>query len=110
MPDIINWAIEKNELSHILLDEPKVPAPGQVRDVVHGARNEIVDGDDLVPSLEQQVHQMRAKKPRAAGHNGHRMPVAGFAFVRFTHIRRQGPAPFITTVLGPLPGATPYLA
>src|SRR6185369_15867319 len=75
MPDIIYRAIQKNKLSDILLDESKVPATSQVRDVVHTARDKIVDGDDFMASLQQQVHQLRAEKPRTAGHHRRRLLV-----------------------------------
>jgi len=75
MPDIIYRAIEKNKLGDILLNESKVPATCQVRDVVHTARDKIVDGDDFMASLKQQVHEVRAEKPRAAGHYRRRLLV-----------------------------------
>src|SRR5439155_11369997 len=85
VPDIINWAIEKYKLGHILLNEPKVPVASQVRDVVHAAGDEIVDGDDFMATPQQQVHQVRAQEPRTAGHHRRGLLAPGFAFLRVAH-------------------------
>src|SRR5438034_7358290 len=99
VPDIIHRAIKKNKLGHILLDEPKVPVASQVRDVVHAASDQIVNGNDFMAPLQEQVHQMRAEKPRPAGHHRRRLLVPGFAFLRVAHIKRHNPSRFLTGAL-----------
>src|SRR6266487_2357849 len=110
VPYIIHRAIKKNKLGHILLDEPKVPLASQVRDVVHAASDQIVNGNDFVAPLQQQVHQMRAEKPRAASHHRRGLMVLGFAFLRVAHIKRQDPSRFLTRLLGSCPWGPLHLA
>src|SRR5437762_2828252 len=99
VPDIIHGAIEKNKLGHILLDEAKVPVPSQVRDVVHAASDEIVNRNNLMAPPQQQVHQMRAEKPRSAGHHRGGLLVPGFGFLRVAYIQRHDGSGFLTGVL-----------
>ena len=70
MPDVIHRPIQENKFGDVLLDEFEIRVAAQVRDVVHRARDEIINADDLVPARQQQVAQMRAKKSRAAGDDG----------------------------------------
>src|SRR5207247_1841618 len=44
--------------------------PAEMHDVLDTPRHEIVDGDDLVSTRQQKVHEMRAKKARAARDDG----------------------------------------
>src|SRR2546427_3799788 len=98
VPDIIHRAIEKNKPGHILLDEPKAPVASQVRDVVNAASDQIVHGNDFMGPFQQQVHQMRAEKPRAAGYHRGGLLVPGFAFLRVALIKRHEPSRFVTVV------------
>ena len=49
MPDVIHRAFEKDELGHVLLDEPEIFVPAEMVDVIHAAGDKIVQPDDLVP-------------------------------------------------------------
>jgi len=42
-----------------------------VGDVVHLARDEVVDGDDVMALGEETVGKMRAEKASATGDDGH---------------------------------------
>ena len=48
----------------------KLGLPPEVRDVVHRARDEIIDADDLVAAREQQIGQVRTEETGGAGHDG----------------------------------------
>jgi len=73
MPDVIHRTLQEDELRDILLDEPEVRMATQVNDVVPVAGHEVVDGNDPVPALQEQIHQMRPEKAGAAGdHRGGR--------------------------------------
>ena len=67
MPDVIDRAVQEDELGHVLLDEFEIPIAAQVGDVVHAAGDEVVDADDLVAARQQQVGQMGAEEAGRAG-------------------------------------------
>ena len=67
MPDILHRRLQKNELGHVLLDELEAGIPAQVGNVIHPARDEIVDADHAVPARQQQIHQVRAQETRGTG-------------------------------------------
>jgi hypothetical protein len=50
-----------------VLDEGVIRIPGEVRDVLALAGDEIVDADHLIPIREQQIGQIRPEKPSGAG-------------------------------------------
>jgi hypothetical protein len=58
MPDIIHRTIKKNEFRDILMDEPKIPITGQMRDVINITSDEVVDRDDFMAPFQEQIHQM----------------------------------------------------
>ena len=70
MPDVIHRRIEKNKFGDVLLDELEIGIAAEVRNVVHGAGDKIVEADDLVAARHEQICQMRAEKSGGAGDDG----------------------------------------
>ena len=70
MPDVIHRLVQEKKLGDVLQDEFEVRVAAQVRDVVHAAGDEIVNGDDPVAARQQQVGQVRAEKAGGAGDDG----------------------------------------
>src|SRR5438270_13735390 len=62
MPHVIHRNIEKNELRHILLNEPEVSVASEMRDVIHAPGYEIINPDYFMTALKQIVGQMGAEK------------------------------------------------
>ena len=73
MPDIINGFVEENEFRNVLLDEPEVLIAAQMRDVVDGAGDEIVEPDDTMTIAQQIVCQVRSEKTRCSGDHRDRL-------------------------------------
>ena len=69
MPDEIHRATQINKFGNILANEPEIRIPSEMRDVIHAAGDQIVDGDDAVAAREKQINQMRSQKAGAAGHH-----------------------------------------
>jgi hypothetical protein len=67
MPDVVNRTLEEYELGNVLMYEAEIVIARQMRKVIHVAGDEIVQGDDLVTSLQKQIHQMRPEESGPAG-------------------------------------------
>ena len=66
MQDVIQPTLHVQVLGHVVLDEPKRVIPEKMGDVVHAARDQIVNADHLVAFPDQSVTQMRSEKPGPA--------------------------------------------
>ena len=58
MPDVIHLHVKKQKLRHILLDEPEILVPRQMRDIVHTAGDQIVHRDHPMPAPQKVIHQV----------------------------------------------------
>jgi hypothetical protein len=64
----------------ICLDDPHPGRCGEVGEVLAAPGHEIIDDDDLVPSVEQPVDEVTADHARAAGYDDpHGVPLPGAA-------------------------------
>ena len=70
MKDVVDAAGEVDELRDVMADELEVLVTGEMGDVVGVARNEIVNGDDVMAFGEETVDKMGAEEAGAAGDNG----------------------------------------
>ncbi len=69
-----------------MLDEREAGASEEVLDVGDRPRHQVVDGDDLVASVEQPLAQVRAEEAGAAGDDDATAALAGH--------RHQRPMPW----------------
>jgi hypothetical protein len=60
-------AVKYLAVGDIFTHELEVRQLEQMNDIVEPARRQVVDGDDVVPMLEQHLAQMAADKTRAPG-------------------------------------------
>src|SRR6266404_859892 len=89
MPNVIDRTLEKNEFRDVLLNKFEIRVAAQVRDVIDGASDEVVDADDLVPAREQQVGQVGAEKPGGASDDTDGSGSFGGCHRGFTRERRR---------------------
>jgi len=70
MEDVVDAAGEVDEVGDVVVDEFEVFVAGEMGDVVGIARDEVVDGDDVVALGEEAVDEMGAEEAGAAGDDG----------------------------------------
>jgi len=65
----VDRSVHVQPFDHILADKGEPGAPDQLLEVALGARDQVVDRDDLVAALEQSQAQVGAEEPGPAGHH-----------------------------------------
>ncbi len=70
MPDEVHGAVEEEVLGDILRDEAETRVTGEVREVVGGAGDQVVEDRHAVSAREQQIGEMGTEKAGAAGDHG----------------------------------------
>ena len=68
--DEVDRAADVDVVGDVRPDQPEAGVGSEVRDVLRGAGEEVVEADDLVATVEQRLAQVGAEEPRAAGDDG----------------------------------------
>jgi hypothetical protein len=55
MQNVIDLAIDVNVVGHVVLHEKKPFVPHQMSYIISGARDEIIQRDDLVPLIDKLI-------------------------------------------------------
>ena len=71
MKDVVDAAGEVDELRDVMPNKLEVLVAGEMRDVVGIARDEVVDGNDVMAFGKEAVDEMRAEEAGAAGDDGY---------------------------------------
>ncbi len=66
MEDRVHRPVEVDVLRDVVEDEAELPVSGEVRDVAHVARHEVVEADDVVPLGEEAVREVAAEEARGS--------------------------------------------
>src|SRR4051812_27625149 len=64
MKYVIDFLLDQDVARDVVLDEPEILVPSQVRNVRRVTGDEVIDPDDPVPLRQEPIRQMRPKKPR----------------------------------------------
>ena len=70
VPDVVHRRIKKKKFGDVLLDKFEIGIPAEMRNVVHGTGDKIINADDFMAARQKQIGQMRSKKSGGAGDDG----------------------------------------